>query len=160
MKKTKNEKNKKGITLIALAITIVVLLILATVSIQILGGENGIINQANKGKEETEIAEEKEILTNSSVQVAGEDAYGNITKENLQNVLNKEVGIDKTEVSDSGEELEVLFKNSNRYYTIEKDGKISAAKERILDKTPGDITKDKNGNEVMEVRNILLKYGV
>ncbi len=43
----------KGITLIALVITIIVLLILAAVSIAMLTGENGILSQANKAKVET-----------------------------------------------------------------------------------------------------------
>lgn len=42
-----------GITLIALVITIIVLLILAAVSITTLTGENGILTQAGKAKEET-----------------------------------------------------------------------------------------------------------
>ena len=41
-------KNQKGITLIALVITIIVLLILAGVSIAMLTGDNGILTQANK----------------------------------------------------------------------------------------------------------------
>ena len=49
-------KNNKGITLIALVITIIVLLILAGVSIAMLTGENGILNQASKAAEMTEIA--------------------------------------------------------------------------------------------------------
>ncbi len=54
-------KGKRGITLIALVITIIVLLILAGVSIAILTGQNGILNQAQKAKEQTEYksAEEK-----------------------------------------------------------------------------------------------------
>lgn len=42
--------NNKGITLIALVITIIVLLILAGVSIAMLTGENGILKQANTAK--------------------------------------------------------------------------------------------------------------
>ena len=53
-------KQEKGITLIALVITIIVLLILAAVSIATLTGENGILTKANKAKEETEIASEEE----------------------------------------------------------------------------------------------------
>ncbi len=49
-------KEKKGITLIALVITIIVLLILAGVSIATLTGENGILHQAQRAKEETDIA--------------------------------------------------------------------------------------------------------
>lgn len=51
----KKLENNGGITLIALVVTIVVLLILAGVSISMLAGENGIITQAQKSKEETEI---------------------------------------------------------------------------------------------------------
>ena len=57
-KKTAN----KGITLIALVITIIVLLILAGVSIAMLTGENGILTQANDAKTDTEIGEEKEQI--------------------------------------------------------------------------------------------------
>ncbi len=54
-------KSGKGITLIALVITIIVLLILAAVSIAILLGENGILTIANESAEETNYgaAEEK-----------------------------------------------------------------------------------------------------
>ena len=47
-------KNEKGITLIALVITIIVLLILAGVSIATLTGDNGIMNRAKGAKEKTE----------------------------------------------------------------------------------------------------------
>ena len=51
---TKIKRNQKGITLIALVITIIVLLILAGVAISMLSGENGILNQAANAKTETE----------------------------------------------------------------------------------------------------------
>ncbi len=53
-------KNNKGITLIPLVITIIVLLILAGVSIAMLTGENGILAQATKSVDATELAEAKE----------------------------------------------------------------------------------------------------
>ena len=52
--------NNLGITLIALVITIIVLLILAGVSIAMLTGENGILTQAQRAKEETESAARNE----------------------------------------------------------------------------------------------------
>ena len=58
--KIKNEKS--GITLIALIITIIVLLILAGVSISIVIGDNGILNQAVNGADRTNIARELEML--------------------------------------------------------------------------------------------------
>ena len=45
---------EKGVTLIALVITIIVLIILAGVAINALVGENGIITQAQKAKDDTE----------------------------------------------------------------------------------------------------------
>ena len=56
---TKITKNK-GITLIALVITIIVILILAAISITMLSGDNGILNQAAKAKVKTELASLKE----------------------------------------------------------------------------------------------------
>ena len=50
------KRKEKGITLIALVITIIVLLILAGVSIAMLTGENGILSQAQNAKNETEEA--------------------------------------------------------------------------------------------------------
>ena len=55
-------KQRTGITLIALVITIIVLLILAGVSIAMLTGENGILNQAQNAKKETEEAEKNEKM--------------------------------------------------------------------------------------------------
>lgn len=61
--------NNKGITLIALVITIIVLLILAGVSIAMLTGQNGILTQANNSKSATVKAEavEKINLTLSTI---------------------------------------------------------------------------------------------
>jgi hypothetical protein len=59
----KKEMNKqRGITLIALVITIIVLLILAGISIATLTGENGILNKTNKAKEEHLIEQYKEEI--------------------------------------------------------------------------------------------------
>ena len=56
----KKLKSTRGITLIALVVTIVVLLILAAVSISMLGGENGIITQAQNAKLESRAGEVEE----------------------------------------------------------------------------------------------------
>ena len=56
-------KNNKGITLIALVITIIVLLILAGVSIAMLTGQNGILTQANNSKIEQSHASVREGIS-------------------------------------------------------------------------------------------------
>ena len=53
--KEKLGKEVKGITLIALVITIIVLLILAGVSIAMLTGNNGILTQASNAKETNDL---------------------------------------------------------------------------------------------------------
>lgn len=55
-------KNQKGITLIALVITIIVLLILAGVTIAMLTGKNGILNKATGAVSETEKATAEEAI--------------------------------------------------------------------------------------------------
>lgn len=53
-------KREKGITLIALVVTIIVLIILAGISINLVLGENGIITKAQQAKGQYEISEIKE----------------------------------------------------------------------------------------------------
>ena len=53
-------KNNKGVTLVALVVTIIVLIILAGISINLILGDNGIITIAKKAKENTELAKVEE----------------------------------------------------------------------------------------------------
>ena len=53
-------RKNKGITLIALVVTIIVLLVLAGISIAMLTGQNGILNRASEAKEKTELAQKDE----------------------------------------------------------------------------------------------------
>ena len=56
------QKQNKGITLVALVVTIVVLLILAGVSLGMLAGDNGLIKQAQNASDEWKIAQDQEQL--------------------------------------------------------------------------------------------------
>ena len=60
MYQEKERKNEKGITLIALIITIIVLLILAGVSISLVVGENGILSRATDASKKTNEAKAEE----------------------------------------------------------------------------------------------------
>ena len=141
-------KEKAGITLIALVITIIVLLILAGITISAITGNNGIIKNAGQAKEESEIANEKEIVEKATVQAMGNNKYGNIEESELQSELDKETGEGKTEATDIGDEFEVVFVDSNRYYIVDKDGNVGEAQDIIKDKHPGDITVGKDGEEL------------
>ena len=76
-----NYRKNKGITLIALVITIIVLLILAGVSIAMLTGENGILSQAQKAKTETEQAAENEAAILSDYETKINEALGIVQAE-------------------------------------------------------------------------------
>ena len=106
--------NKRGITLIALVVTIVVLLILAGISISMLTGENGVITQAKKSKDQTEIAEEKEAVQTAYTGAVGEKMGSeDITAEDVQ----KQLDINGTKATASGN-IKVKFTKSGRTYTI------------------------------------------
>ena len=55
--------NQKGITLVALVITIIVLLILAGITIAALSGENGILNRAAQARYEEQIGQTKDLIS-------------------------------------------------------------------------------------------------
>ena len=74
--KQKLKMKERGITLIALVITIIILLILAAVTIAALSGDNGILSNAAKAKQETEKAE---ILEQIRLDIYGEMADNNGT---------------------------------------------------------------------------------
>ena len=61
--------DKRGITLIALVVTIVVLLILAGITISLVFGSNGVIQKAQDSKEQTKIGEMREKLEMAKVPV-------------------------------------------------------------------------------------------
>ena len=73
-------KKQKGITLIALVITIIVLIILAGVSISLVLGENGIVTIAKRAKENTELAKvEEETRLNELAKQLEEGTSGGTT---------------------------------------------------------------------------------
>ena len=91
-------KNTKGITLIALVVTIIILLILAGVSIAMLTGNNGILSQAGRAKDRTreEAAREKIQL-----EVTGAyNKYGDIDLGKLKTNLDNNVGADTSKINE------------------------------------------------------------
>ena len=89
-----NDKSK-GITLIALVITIVVLLILAGISVGALTGQNSIISETSKARSETELLKEREqieIALINSQDKKNKIVY-DMLKENLKKVFNDKVTV-------------------------------------------------------------------
>ncbi|MFR8145130.1 MAG: hypothetical protein ACLU84_08685 [Clostridia bacterium] len=83
----KGRRNTKGITLIALVITIIILIILAGVAINALVGEDGLIEKAKKARTDTEEAQKKE-------EQGLEEVLGKLDEE-IGNSYNAEGGVNK-----------------------------------------------------------------
>ncbi len=115
MKKMKKQKNR-GITLIALVITIIVLLILAGVTISTLTGENGILTKAITAKEQTRAAEvEEQVNLWKTEKEAGN--YTNTSVKSESELLEemKEAGILFEEEIDRENQI-ITIDNKTIYY--------------------------------------------
>ena len=146
MNKNKSEtikkmKNNEGITLLALAVTIVVLLILTSIGVKLALGDNGIIGEAKNAKEQAEIDEEKGIVKRATTVSLIRSKGSKVEQDTLEKALNDETGEGKTEVSDAGDIFEILFTESNRYYEVDSEGHISDSNKVSKDEKAGDITK-------------------
>ena len=146
MNKNKSEtikkmKNNEGITLLALAVTIVVLLILTSIGVKLALGDNGIIGEAKNAKEQTEIDEEKGIVKRATTVSLIKSKGAKVEQDTLEKALNDETGEGKTEVSDAGDVFEILFTDSDRYYEVDSEGHISDSNKVTKDENSGDITK-------------------
>ena len=118
-----NKSDNKGITLIALVITIIVLLILAGVSIATLTGQNGILTQSNVAKESTEMKglEEQANLVKTEMQINEYWKKQELTQSNLLNAINLELEgstLQGNRVITSDEKYAVVVKNDENL-TIE-----------------------------------------
>ena len=115
-------KTNKGITLIALVITIIVLLILAGVSIAMLTGENGILTRANDASDDSKRAEIADKV-NMAIQSAYADAVVESTTSPSIDVTNlKEI----YKKDNTGETLNVTnstLSGQTEAATVTQDGK-------------------------------------
>ena len=145
-------KEEKGITLIALVITIIVLLILAGVAISMLTGDNGILKQAVKAKEETE---KKSIQEN--IQLAVLSAMSNtsheLTLESLKAEVKSQLGND-VEVEQDGIGGYVIGKNQDEnghlkdvYGVVDKEGIVGEGKWHFVKLT--EVEEDDNGDIII-----------
>ena len=119
-----NLKENKGITLVALVVTVVVLLILAGVSITTLIGNNGILTKTSESKQKTQEAQEKEeIGIAATTAQIGENGYQELNQTNLQNAIDNQFGRNKAIVIDNGNgTFTVRFIESKRDYNITSNG--------------------------------------
>ncbi len=119
------EKSRnKGITLIALVISIIVLLILAGISISMLSGDNSILQKTTEAKEENEFSQEKEQIAlayNAAIIDKMTQENKAIIKENFDNSI-KDYDSGATTLSE-GSKIIVTLSNGHKY-TIYKNGNV------------------------------------
>jgi hypothetical protein len=95
-----NKKEKRGITLLALVITIIILLLLAAVAIQMAIGENGLIQKAEKTKRENAKSELFDIASLKFSNMSIEDAVESKDTLNFTNLYNSSDFKGKYEIRD------------------------------------------------------------
>lgn len=130
----KLKKNERGITLIALVITIIVLLILAGVTIVALSGPNGILTNATTAKIATEKAEVEEQIK-LAVLGARTNKDNTINLEDLEeNLNNMGEGVSITKLGEDGNlPWKVTYKGYK--YKIDEEGNIEEVNGISLNKT-------------------------
>ena len=126
---SKKFSKNKGITLIALVVTIIVLLILAGISISMLTGQNGILNRAAEAKQNNDVAQGEEQVK-LAVMAALTDGTGTLTIPNLKKEL-ADYGITIAEDAT----FPVTVSAGGKSYTIASTGAVSAGGSSV-DPTP------------------------
>ena len=145
-------KGNKGITLIALVITIIVLLILAGVTIAALSGDNGILTRAKEAKEKTKQAQEDEKQKLSNM----ENLLGSY---NLKNVNTADTNPAKTipENSivledDANKGIVIKDKNNNEWVWVE------VPKATVFSGLTIDTTQELTEQNYNDIKNKLIAY--
>ena len=124
--------NKKGITLIALVVTVVVLIILAGVSINAVLGDNGIIKKANQAASVTKEAEVKEAINRTILEFYLTNDY-----ETLEDFLKAKVTEGK---------IDSVTKNADGTLTVKK-GNYSVTVENKTNSSGGSSSGGSTGGE-------------
>lgn len=129
-------RNQRGITLIALVITIIVLLILAGVSIAMLTGQNGILSKAQTAQTKSAEAEAEEALKLALSEILSnklDPTYDSAGGENVINKANIEKLVPKNNsnvtatVTGDSAPFTVTLKIQNKTITrqVDANGKIT-----------------------------------
>ena len=129
---SKENLKNKGITLIALIITIIVMLILTGVTLSIALGENGIVNQAKLATAKMQLEMDRELLLSAVVGAISED--GTFVKANI--LLPEGFTLNG----------DVYTSAKGNSFTVSETGEIAIAK----NETPGggDIIEDGEGEVI------------
>ena len=137
-------KNNKGITIVALVITIIIMLILAGVTVKIATG-GGIIDKTKNTSDEFEIEQEKEKVKSGYLSYKTAKMVDNDAKLSVE---------DAKTTGNATSGWTATFTKTNNEYKLTKDGKV------ILTKKNGiDVIWTDNGNDTFTKGDVTLKVG-
>ena len=148
----KTLENKKGITLIALVITIIILLILAGVAIATLSGENGLLAKVKKAKEAEIKAEMKEELTlalhDLQIEKRAEATLDDVTQDWINEQIKKYECTVKDDASLSGKQ--VIMKKDKIIGKFLIDGNLNIVEEEYNESSIefSYETREREGNKI------------
>ena len=155
MKEDENKirmRNNRGITLVALIITIVVLLILAVTTIGAVRN-SGIIDHAQNASSKYTIAQEKEKIGLALSEWNIQKVIPGNTKTFYDVMLSALSGTAEVDPNDDGT-LTITFNKTGNVYTVDENGNITEQKENGKDEVTGSfgITVSQNDNSLLIVR--------
>ena len=145
-----NVKNNKGITLIALIITIIILLILAGVTLHFTLGENGILRNAEVAGNKYSAANVKETIDNILADMQME-AIKNGNKLDLntiaKNLTSKDSNITLGEYNEGDIELKGIYTINGQEYNFTINNKFETSVSESTD------------NKIVKIENIIWENG-
>ena len=152
----KTLKRNKGITLIALVVTIIVLLILVGIVIMMLTGQNGILNRASEARDMTGTAQEEEQVKLLAMEVTTQtlNIHDNLTQDILDKAIKNQFGKDGGEGEIISDGYNVTVKKTGNVYQI-KDGvveKVPSKEDLKVDEHPGEL--EKVGEHIWQINSI------
>ena len=115
---------ERGITIVSLVITIIIILIISGVTIDALTGKYGIIGMTVKTKRKAEISSERENIKLAVIRTMQDDQNLKSEKNRLEQNLTKTIGKNETELREDANGYLVKIIKTKRYYRIREDGEV------------------------------------
>lgn len=115
---------ERGITIVSLVITIIIILIISGVTINALTGKYGIIGMTVKTKRKAEISSERENIKLAVIRTMQDDQNLKSEKNRLEQNLTKTIGKNETELREDANGYLVKIIKTQRYYRIREDGEV------------------------------------
>ena len=158
----RNKEKNKGITLVALVVTIVVLLILAGITIASLTGDNGILGKVGEAKEQTDLAQIREevilLWNETQIEVAGKG----YTDQEIADIFEKKLQANDPDATvkyqPSNNTYEVDYKD--HMFEVQPAGELTNNREDVvndiedaLDNIDKDLTGEDKADQIQDELN-------